>query len=698
MLNDRIFLIREAVKSVTRILSGRDIEVTQRGSQAYVEHHGNGEVRRVNIPYIPDNASDDLLNAIQGFLDHEVGHLLFSDFDLLMKSSQEGFGQEHNILEDPFVERCMQKRFRGSEYNLDNVRDFFLRKFISPKLAEAIQNNDKEAIEGILFVPAVRAWSGQRDVQRFMEDKWEHLERFVKIVGDDIIERIGHIASTQDSYEIAKEMHRRLKDSAATPPPPPSNPTGSGDEEMSPDNNSPDDDEEETQGSASGQDEDQDEGDEEQEGGSGGDNSDSDEDGDEEESEGGSSDEGEEDGDEEESGQDDEPGSENEDTTPSNDGIDSDGASSDESDSDDSDGDDDDQLVMTNTDKEMNTDDNDYHFSLEDWENAVNDFDMGVSAAISEEAEEIGKSATYRAFTTDEDVVEIWKPKYPERGQVGLMEDTVDHMLGVMEKELERLIKAQSMIRWAGGKRKGSLNSRSLSKLAIGKQHPELMDMRVFRQKEQKITNDVAVQLVVDCSGSMAGFKMLTAAQAAYALASVLERIDVPHEVIGFTTKPFTEEVHREFFEAQEKGNLFSRGEAIYLPIFKTFDERFTPEVKYRFADYPENGHLWNNVDGESIELCYRRLQSRRENGKLMIVLSDGAPAAMGSSYDIREYTRRVIRDIEKTDTNIIGIGILSRAVEDYYTDNLVLNKVEDLPSAVMGKLKTILLASLKGK
>ncbi|HGW6715375.1 TPA: hypothetical protein ACNI1Y_005502, partial [Klebsiella pneumoniae] len=67
---------RDSVKRVVGLLSGKNIPVAEYGDTAYVRYNKKGEPVMVNIPSIPDDASPALMNAIRGFLDHEVGHLL----------------------------------------------------------------------------------------------------------------------------------------------------------------------------------------------------------------------------------------------------------------------------------------------------------------------------------------------------------------------------------------------------------------------------------------------------------------------------------------------------------------------------------------------------------------------------------------------------------------------------------------------
>jgi cobalamin biosynthesis protein CobT len=81
----------------------------------------------------------------------------------------------------------------------------------------------------------------------------------------------------------------------------------------------------------------------------------------------------------------------------------------------------------------------------------------------------------------------------------------------------------------------------------------------------------------------------------------------------------------------------------------------------------------------------------RREHSKVMIVLSDGYPAAAGAG-NLKAHLKKTVRDIEASGVRLVGIGIESEAVREFYTRNLVLNSVNDLPAAVMKQLRGLLM------
>lgn len=619
-MNDRVHIMREAIIKITQMLAGKSIQVTQRGIQAYVKSNPKGVPILVNLPYIPDNATDELIDAIQGFLDHEVAHLLFTDFGKMAEATAQGIHGMVNVLEDSRIERKMAERFQGSGDNLQRTGEFFLKKFTIPKLQEAIEEGDNEKIVGLLMVPLIRGMAGQRVWRDFMKTHMPHIqEEFDKI--KDLASEIESLDTTADCLGLATKIKKRLNKSSE-----PSPPGGGGSKGAAPSMPKPagDPDEDGEKAIPDAKDPEEKDGDVDIAG--------DDEGEDEELSEAG--------------GKPEAPtGEESSSATPSG-------------------------MSFEDIDKNM----------------AV-DFDDALSNIITNDAADSAGDADYLIYSKDFDVVEPlevgsgYKDDYMKN-----MVDDVDHMVGPLQKDLERAISARSLSQWTPGQRSGRLNSSALSRLAVG-------DARVFRKKHEVTSKDVAVELVVDMSGSMSGTKITTASRAAYALASTLERIGIPCEVICFTTGRAAFDDFGHYSEEVAKiGRNYSRNESLYMPILKKFDERMLPNIKQRFAWLPHCGDLRNNVDGESIEVAARRLMTRREAGKVLMVLSDGAPHAAGSTSELSAHLKKTIKEIAKRGVNVLGIGIESDEVRKYYPKALVIHNVSELPGVVMKELRALLI------
>lgn len=726
------------------MLTGMGIRVTQQGMQAFVEHDKRtGKPVRVNIPHVPDNATEELLLAIQGFIDHEVGHVLFTDFSVQKRAHRLGsdYYSFWNICEDPYVEGAMQRRFPGSAQNLQRMHQFFIEEITKPALDDARKGEESLAREfNIVVVPIVRAWYGQKVFSDFMAPLWGRYAKYVDRI-KHLRPKIEAMASSADALKVAIEIRNALLDPPkkrpeeppATPPaaPPPSSKEeepeagkpgeGEGAEgadaetEKNEDFDLHDRHEEETPASESDPSADDDaESDGDDEGGDGSETGDDSaaEDGPTSTSKGERKDDAE-DADEGD-GTDDEGVAEGDRDVSADDDADdaegdnpSDDSAGDEVSADDTPADEAGErgtgpgvevedggagsLRLTEEEGESDAGERIAREILEAMRrDGVKDFDDVLAKAISDEALSAAQDSFYRIFTTDFDVIEpftVDDGSYKSEWMTG-MDDETRSMIGVLQKDIERLMAARSQAVKVPGFKSGRLHSGSLYRLAAG-------DDRVFRRIQEAKSNDVAVGLLVDCSGSMRGIKIHTACAAAYALSQTLERVRVRHEVVGFTT--YDEDMPREVLKRMNEearrlgGRGFSRTERLWMPIFKGMQERMTPEVRRRFAAAPYQAGLCNNVDGECVEIAARRLLACPEKRKVLLVLSDGMPSAYGDISALSAHLKHTVNWAESAGVETIGIGILSDAVKRYYSKSIVLNRVSELPRAVMKELKDVL-------
>lgn len=761
-MNREIQLLRDVITKLVPLLTGRGLKVTQRGTQAYVQANAKtNKPEVVNIPSIPDNATPDFINAVSGFVDHEVAHVLFTDWKFyggdgvaVDKFSPEGqaLTRTHNIIEDTMIEREIVKTFPGSEYNLERLHKHFLDKITTPALASAKGNQEAEF--AYLIVPMMRALSGQQIFQEFMDNGgyWKHpsVENLHMALSDDALKQIKKARTTVETFEIAQEIHdilfhNKKKDgSSTTPPSPPAPPKQKGKSQDKPEKQAGAGDgtgerkhEEDGEGEADSSGDqssssagagDESSAEEDGEGSTGaGDQSDeSDEEGDESD-ESGSSEKSADDADSEESGDSDGGASEeDENESEEGDAEESDAAESDDeaddqgnaegaegTEADDEgevDGDDGDDLNESDAGDEGEEEYEDHQGNEGGDEKqesgdgggvggdpgkSMFDLDpskfkpMDLSSAIAQEIQQMAQKAvnesSYSVFSKDEDEIKILEvPEGAVKDEwVPALDDAVMNMVGPMQKDIERLMAAQALSVRTSGHKSGRLHSASLYRVMQG-------DPRVFQRKEEQRSKDTAVMLLVDNSGSMHGARIVTAMQSAYALAQTLERVNIPSEIIGFTTGAMSHAARQQAMDEYHKhGVRFDRDSStIVMPIFKTFNERMTPTVKKRIAfQLNVQAGMNTNTDGESLEYAAMRLIPRREKRKVMLVLSDGQPIGSGSGPHLKS----TVLNLTKMGIETVGIGIQSDAVKHFYPRYLTLNDVSDLPSAVMGELKRIL-------
>lgn len=658
-------ILRQSIRAVTQILAESDIKVTQQGMDAYTVCAPSGKINQINLPYLPDDATDDLIAAVQGYLDHEVGHALFTDFEVVRSvSSDLVLKNLHNIVEDAFVERKMVEKFRGCAYNLQNVGAFYREKHLDKVLATGTEDDIKKS----LIVAAIRSFSGQEDFTNYMSDKWHLITEF-KAQVEPLAVMLSATRNSQDCLDAAKAIKEAI--TPVQPPKPESTAK-------------PEEDDEHQEGDESTQSNEPSEETSDSDG-----NSESDED---------TSNEGERKADEELEGESEqvakpEPEESEEEAEPKEDDGDDEGEGNGDSDGEEEESEEQEEqeegdsagLEPTEASGEESEEGEDDMPSLADL--IGGGLDGGYSESLATEVADKAQLSEYLIYTDEHDRLGLYEEidfgPLASDTQVAKFEKVVNHMLSPIQKDIERAICARSASTHTGGFRSGKLHSSALSRLATG-------DDRIFRRKQINTTKDVAVSLVVDCSGSMGGAKMKLAAYSAFALSSVLDRLGITHEMIGFTTERLPDGVYDQMSESARKHNLdYSRYESLVMPIFKGFREKMSMKVKRRLANLNED-NMGSNADGESIAIAAKRLMAQKEKGKIMIVLSDGYPQVWGG--DIRPHLKESVKRIELSGINVVGIGIESKAVEEFYSKSIYVDDVEQLPTVVGKQLKAMLL------
>jgi len=260
--------------------------------------------------------------------------------------------------------------------------------------------------------------------------------------------------------------------------------------------------------------------------------------------------------------------------------------------------------------------------------------------------------------------------------------------INTMRRKLERAIMAQMERDWTTGKTEGVLDSRRLVAAYNGSHN-------VWKDRDDGEEFSTAITILIDLSGSMAGSPSELAMNVAIALAECLEATPVAYEILGFNNRTSEYGVL-----AGEEGlskrlhDGYSRYEPLDIYVFKDFDGRLH---EYRSSMSCISTMVGgNNTDGESLLKAYGRLAKRTEERKIMLTLSDGYPAFwcdFGSRH-MYQHLRDVIAFIIKKGVDLIGIGIDSDAVQQFYPKWQVINDLDDLPKATLDELAKMLIGS----
>ena len=105
-----------------------------------------------------------------------------------------------------------------------------------------------------------------------------------------------------------------------------------------------------------------------------------------------------------------------------------------------------------------------------------------------------------------------------------------------------------------------------------------------------------------------------------------------------------------------------------------------------------KEGLLKENIDGEALEWSFKRILSRPEKRKILMVISDGAPVddSTLSSNDgnlLDLHLRNIIKTIEKkSNVELTAIGI-GHDVSRYYAKAVTIHDVDELAEVMSKKL-----------
>lgn len=280
----------------------------------------------------------------------------------------------------------------------------------------------------------------------------------------------------------------------------------------------------------------------------------------------------------------------------------------------------------------------------------------------------------YRIYDRSLDVVET-APDGDITSYRDLLEQVRPHVSGLRQKLLSTL-RAKSQNQLAPSQNGTILNKRKLHQICLD------APCSPFMTKTEATSNDVALSLLIDQSGSMAGQKIQLAQQCAILLAETMSQLELPLEVIGFSTRyshSFLAEMRKtEGMDTAQIEKEFAR----YLPtwhvIYKSFREPFR-KCRGRFATMAAQHYTPLN---ESVLLAGKRLMDVRTSRRILIVLTDGS-VYLGTK-ETTPVAQRNLQDnlalLHKAGIEVIAIGIKTGYVQDVFPRSIVVEDLSQLP------------------
>jgi cobalamin biosynthesis protein CobT len=216
---------------------------------------------------------------------------------------------------------------------------------------------------------------------------------------------------------------------------------------------------------------------------------------------------------------------------------------------------------------------------------------------------------------------------------------------------LEQALRSLTRVRRNPYQRHGKIDRKRLVAISKG------LSKEVFYRKTEGLDLDVAVELVIDESGSMGG-ACREVGKLAIAIGESLKAIGVPFEITGSTTAYCQGDRSIPEMDGMDRTN------PIVYRHYKTFDEDWA-SVRQRLVHVGSDMH---NVDGEVVEYAAFRLAQRKERRKIVFSLSDGEPCAgHGNDMVMAKNLRKVCKKARKSGVEVYGFGVGTYGPEPLY-------------------------------
>ncbi len=272
------------------------------------------------------------------------------------------------------------------------------------------------------------------------------------------------------------------------------------------------------------------------------------------------------------------------------------------------------------------------------------------------------------------------------REQLNKQTDKLDSTINILANKLQRKLLAKQKRWWEFDLEEGILDSGKLARIVVSPQNS-----LSYKKEAESNFKDTIVTLLIDNSGSMRGRPITIAAISTDILAKTLERCGVKVEVLGFTTKTWKGGRARDFWIKNNKPVKPGRLNELLHIIYKHADLPVR-RSKQNFGIMLKEGLLKENIDGEALEWSFKRILSRPEKRKILMVISDGAPVddSTLSSNDgnlLDLHLKDVVNTIEKkSNVELTAIGI-GHDVSRYYAKAVTIHDVDELAEIMSKKL-----------
>ncbi len=263
------------------------------------------------------------------------------------------------------------------------------------------------------------------------------------------------------------------------------------------------------------------------------------------------------------------------------------------------------------------------------------------------------------------------------------------NFISKLANKLQRKLLAKQSRSWDFDLEEGTLDTSKLTRIIM-----DPFNSLSFKKERDIEFKDTLVTILIDNSGSMRGKPISVAAICADILSRTLEKCSVKVEVLGFTTKQWKGGFSREKWMKNEKPLFPGRLNDLRHIIYKSADTPWR-QAKLNMGLMLKEGLLKENIDGEALKWAFNKMNNRKEERKILMVISDGAPVddstlSTNSSDYLENHLRNVVKWIENNSTvELLAIGI-GHDVTRYYKKAIKIADVQDLGDVMINELSDL--------
>ena len=298
----------------------------------------------------------------------------------------------------------------------------------------------------------------------------------------------------------------------------------------------------------------------------------------------------------------------------------------------------------------------------------------------------------YKIFTSEYDEIKDAEELENEDEIIRLRKNldqqltNLQNIITKLANKLQRKLLAKQSKSWEFDLEEGMLDASKLSRIVINPFHH--LSYKIEKKTEFK---DTIVTLLIDNSGSMRGRPISVAAICADILSRTLERCSVKVEILGFTTKNWKGGKSREKWNLNNKPQNPGRLNDLRHIVYKSADMPWR-QSKKNLGLMLKEGLLKENIDGEALMWAFKRISKRKEERKILMIISDGAPVddstlSVNSGDYLEKHLKQTVKWIEENSSvEVLAVGI-GHDVTRYYKKAVKIADVQELGDVMINQL-----------